>query len=261
MPILLKNKTILITGATGILGRNFSRAVFEAGGNVVVSDLSLSDCQKLKSKISKNSSRILPCKLDITDKDSIESCLNLVKKKFKRIDGLVNNAVLRAPSEGFFERAPESFKKTNEVNIEGAFLITQQVAKIMKSQKSGSIVNIASIYGIVGNDQSLYEKETNYDYYCFQKGGIVNFTRLLACRLGKYNIRANSLSPGGILWDKPNGGAVVSKKFRERYAKRTPLGRMAEPHEMNGALVFLLSDSAGYVTGHNLVVDGGWTAW
>lgn len=261
MTTSLKNKTILITGASGILGRHLSRAVFEAGGNVVVSDLSLEDCQKLKNKISKNSSKILSCQLDITDKDSVKSCLDLIVKKFKRIDGLVNNAVLRAPAEGFFKRTLESFKKTNEVNIDGTFLITQQVAKIMKSQKYGSIINIASIYGLVGNNQSLYEKESNCDYYCFQKGGIINFTRHLACRLGEYNIRANSLSPGGILWDGPNGGAAASKKFREKYAKRTPLGRMANPDEMNGALIFLLSDAASYVTGHNLVVDGGWTAW
>ncbi|MBU1159690.1 SDR family oxidoreductase, partial [Patescibacteria group bacterium] len=148
-----------------------------------------------------------------------------------------------------------------EVNVNGTFFVTQQAAKIMKKQKSGSIVNMASIYGMVGNDQSLYNKEANYDYYCFHKGGIINFTRYLAVRLGKYNIRANALSPGGIMWDKPGGGPAADKDFRKRYSKRTPLGRMAFPDEMNGALIYLLSDAASYVTGHNLIVDGGWTSW
>lgn len=260
-PITLQNKTILITGAAGILGRHLSRAVFEAGGRVVISDLRLADCERLKHQIAKDSPNILPCELDITDKQSIDACLALVLKKFKRIDGLVNNALLRPDAEGFFERTVENLRKTSEVNFHGLFLITRASAEIMKSQKSGSIVTIASIYGIVGNDQSLYDREVNNDFYCFQKGGAVNFTRYLACRLGRYGIRANAISPGGIRWGKRGGGPAMSKAFQKRYGERTPLGRMARPDEMNGALVFLLSDAASYVTGHNLIVDGGWTAW
>src|SRR3989344_1376486 len=221
----LKNKVVVITGATGILGSQFVRCLYHAGAIVVITDLVLADCLKLKRRVAGNNARLIPLELDITSKASIDSAIRAIVKK------------------------------------NGTFLITQAVVKIMKKQRSGAIINIGSIYGIVSNDQTLYPAGfANYDYYTFHKGGILNFTRFLAATLGKYNIRVNAISPGGILWTKKGGGAARDKAFRERYNARVPLGRMANPDEINGVLLFLLSDDASYITGHNLVVDGGWTA-
>lgn len=258
---MLKNKTIVITGAAGLLGRHMTEALFRAGANVVVTDLANADCARVKNTISKTSDRLFTHALDITDRNSIQTCVSAILKKFKRIDGLVNNAVFRPPNEDFLKRSLENFKKSTDVNVHGVFLVTREMVKVMKKQKSGAIVNIGSIYGMVGNDQAIYDKsiypgatEVNYDYYCFQKGGLINFTRYLAALLGKHHIRVNTLSPGGIEWGQ-------SKKFVRTYSKRTPLGRMMKPQEVCGSLVFLLSDDASYITGHNLVVDGGWTSW
>src|SRR3989344_3128936 len=258
----LKNKVVVITGATGILGSQFVRCLYHAGAIVVITDLILADCLKLKRRVAGNNARLIPLELDITSKASIDSAIRAIVKKFGRIDALINNAVLRASAtDDFFSRKPEDFFKTTNVNINGTFLITRAVAKIMKKQRSGTIINMGSIYGIVSNDQTLYSAGfANYDYYTFHKGGILNFTRFLAATLGKYNIRVNAISPGGILWTKKGGGAARDKAFRERYNARVPLGRMANPDEINGVLLFLLSDDASYITGHNLVVDGGWTA-
>lgn len=259
--LLLANKIVVVTGAAGILGTQFIKCLYEAGATVILTDLVLADCIKLKRRISVRSARLIPAELNITSQESIRAFIGVIKKKFGRIDALINNAVLRAPADdGFFSRKQEDFFKTTNVNINGTFLITQAVAKMMKKQRSGTIVNIGSIYGIVSNDQTLYPNGfANYDYYCFHKGGILNFTRYLAAVLGKYNIRVNAISPGGILWTQKGGGAARDKEFRKRYNARVPLGRMANPDEINGALLFLLSDGASYITGHNLVVDGGWT--
>lgn len=260
----LKKKTILITGATGLLGSYYVRALFNAGARVVISDLSLESCEELRNKIAKSSGRLLACQLDISSEDSIKNCLALILKRFKRIDGLVNNAVYWIPDADFYSRslgdhktsALENLNKATDVNVVGTILMAQGVAEIMKKQKSGVIVNIGSHYGIVANNQSVYPngKGREIGYYCFSKGGVINYTRYLAALLGKYNIRVNTLSPGGVLSGQP-------KEFVKNYSEHTPLGRMAEPKDMIGALIFLLSDDAGYITGHNLVVDGGWTAW
>lgn len=252
----------MVTGATGILGTQFIQCLYEAGATVILTDLVFADCLKLKKRIATGSNRIIPAELDITNRESIKIFISFIQEKFGRIDALINNAVLRVSSaDDFFSRKPEDFFKTTNVNINGTFLITQAIAKIMKKQRSGTIINIGSIYGLVSNDQTMYPNGfANYDYYCFHKGGILNFTRYLAAVLGKYNIRVNAISPGGILWTQKGGGAARDKEFRKKYNARVPLGRMANPDEINSALLFLLSDGASYITGHNLVVDGGWTA-
>lgn len=255
----LKNKVILVTGATGVLGRHFVRDLFDAGAKVVISDLSLSKCEALKKKMVRrpaDAKNILARELDITDPDSVDAALKKILGKYKRIDGLVNNAVCFIPADQtFFNRKLEDFKKATDVNVNGVFLITQHVAKIMKKQKSGVIVNLGSIYGMFGNDQNLYPSgHANYDYHCFHKGGVVNFTRFLAAYLGKYNIRVNALSPGFV------SAGALNRRTLKKYLERTPIGRVSRPEEVSNALIFLLSDDSSYITGHNLVVDGGRTA-
>ncbi|TSC91522.1 MAG: short-chain dehydrogenase/reductase SDR [Parcubacteria group bacterium Licking1014_17] len=237
------------------MGVVFAEALLESGANVGIADIDPKLLSKARSKFSKYDRQVAMLKLDITKPESVQSCLRNFLEKFGRIDGLVNNAVLRAPVSDFLKRDLDDFKKTTDVNINGVFLITQKTLEIMKKQRSGCVINIASIYGVVGPDQSIYpdDKINCPEYYCFQKGGLINFTRYLATTFGRYGVRANTITPGGIY-------AGQDKKFVENYSKKTPLGRMAKTGDICGALIFLMSDASSYVTGHNLIVDGGWTA-
>lgn len=256
----LGGKTILLTGASGMLGSHFAGALYNAGANVILADLDYAGCLKLKNKIAKDSRRLFARELDITDEKSVKECLDAAIKKFKRLDGLVNNAVYRPTAESFTSRSLANFRKATDVNVNGNFLMTRETAKIMKKQKSGVIVKIGSIYGVVAHDPSIYPgaKEANAEYYAFHKGGLINFTRYLAALLGRHNIRVNALSPGGIFFDEDQ--RMRNKAFVSNFSKRVPLGRFARPEEICGPLIFLLSDESRYVTGHNLIVDGGWTA-
>jgi NAD(P)-dependent dehydrogenase (short-subunit alcohol dehydrogenase family) len=189
---------------------------------------------------------------------------------FGRVDGLVNNAALN-PAFGrdratafdlpFEEYSLDLWNRTLAVNLTGMFLCTREVAPIMRAQQRGVIVNVSSTYGLVGPDQRLYETDDpdgGRGYkpvdYSVTKSGVLGFTRYLAAYWAGTGIRVNTLTPGGVLSDQP-------EQFVRRYSARTPLGRMADCHEYSAALLFLLSDASSYMTGGNLVVDGGWTAW
>lgn len=194
---------------------------------------------------------------DITSEESIKESIEKVISGFGRIDGLVNNAYPRTPDWGsdFEDMTSESLKKNVDWQLNSYILMCQAVVKEMKKKGCGSIVNISSIYGVVGNDFSIY-KGTSINPsapYSAIKGGLINFTRFLASKYGPNQIRVNAVSPGGIFDNQP-------ESFVSRYEEKVPMKRMGNPKDIAPAVTFLLSDKAGYITGQNLIVDGGWTA-
>jgi NAD(P)-dependent dehydrogenase (short-subunit alcohol dehydrogenase family) len=266
----LKNKVAVVTGALGLLGKQHCYALAEAGANVVVADLNDEQCKAFADELCRAS---LPEAIgvggDITKPDSIKALRDVVLKTFSHIDILVNNAAINdmfenptaAAELSKFENYPlELWQKSLDVNVTGTFLCSQILGTEMAKQDKGSIINIASTYGIVAPDQSIYQRpdgtQTFYKSaaYPTTKGAIISFTRFLAAYWGKAGVRVNALSPGGV-------ENAQEEYFIKNYSAKTLLGRMAHPTDYKGALIFLASDASSYMTGANLVVDGGWTAW
>lgn len=242
----LNNKIIVITGGSGLLGKAFIQAINLEGGIAINADI---------SEVNNLNSGTHHC--DITSELSVESVIEDVIKEFGKIDGWVNNAYPRTKDWG---NKPEdiildSWKQNIDTHLNGYFLCCQKILTVMKKQQFGSIINMSSIYGIVGPDFTIYNDTeiTNPMGYAAIKGGIVNLSRYLASYYGKYNIRVNCVSPGGI-FDNQN------PIFVENYNKKVPLRRMGNPSDIAPSIVFLLSDDSNYITGHNLMIDGGWTA-
>ena len=257
----VSNKVIIITGACGHLGIEYVHGFSQAGANVVIADLDFKNCKKLATEI-KNKYNVnpLPIKLDLTSKKSISSLVSNTISKFSKIDVLINNAAYQGNDKlrtTKFEDFPLSaWNQGLEVNLTGIFLTCQEVGKIMSKQKYGNIINIASTYGIVAPDQRIYGNsgQNAAAFYSATKAAVINLTRYLASYWRGTGIRVNTLSPGGV---KRNQGSSFIKK----YSERTMLGRMAKKDEYVGSLIFLASDASSYMTGSNLIVDGGWTAW
>jgi NAD(P)-dependent dehydrogenase (short-subunit alcohol dehydrogenase family) len=262
----LTNKVAIVTGAIGLIGRHHCHALAEAGANVIVCDLNQEKCVQLASNLETGSYGFF---LDVTNPASIKQLMEFALDTYGHIDILVNNAGIndmfengRSAAEfSRFENYPlELWKKSFDVNVTGIFLCSQILGSIMAKKGKGSIINIASTYGVVGPDQSLYMKPDGTQsffkspVYSSTKGAVLSFTRYLASYWGKSGVRVNSLSPGGVENSQ-------EEYFIENYSKRTPLGRMAKPTDYKGAIVFLASDASSYMTGANLIVDGGWTIW
>ncbi len=266
----LKNKVAIVTGAIGLIGKNHCYALAEQGANVVIADLNKNKCEEFSSELTERTGiDSIGLSVDITSPDSLTDFKHSVMTKFKRVDILVNNAAINdmfenpasAAELSKFENYPLTlWQKSFDVNVTGMFLCCQILGSEMANQKSGSIINIASTYGIVAPDQSIYKKEDGSQSfyksaaYPATKGAVISFTRFLAAYWGEKNVRVNSLSPGGVENSQDS-------YFIRNYSARTPLKRMAEPTDYKGAIVFLASDESSYMTGANLVVDGGWTAW
>jgi NAD(P)-dependent dehydrogenase (short-subunit alcohol dehydrogenase family) len=261
----LKNKTAIVTGALGLIGKKHCEALAMAGANVIVGDMNKEACKDFAKNLGKKHTGVA---FDVTNPDSLNKAKVKILKKYKTIDILVNNAAINDMFENpvmaahlsAFEHYPvEAFRKSLEVNITGVFLCSQVFGIVMADQGNGSIINIASTYGIVGPDQSIYRNtegvQTFYKSaaYPTTKGAVVNFTRFLAAYWGQKGVRVNALSPGGV----ENG---QDEYFYKNYAAKTLLGRMANADDYQGALIFLASDASSYMTGANLIVDGGWTA-
>jgi NAD(P)-dependent dehydrogenase (short-subunit alcohol dehydrogenase family) len=250
----LKGKTAVVTGGAGLIGKPVCLGLAEAGAKVYIADVD----KKSGENLAKENGNLKWIHIDITDEKSIETCIKQVVKNDKKIDIWVNCAYPRTGdwSEKFEKIKYESWKKNVDMHMNGYFLCCQQIAEHMKKNKNGSIINFGSIYGVTGPDFSIYEK-TNFTMpaaYSAIKGGIITFTKYLSTYYAKHGIRVNTICPGGIFDNQP-------KDFVEKYNKKTPLGRMGKPEEIAGPVIFLASDAASYVTGHVLMVDGGWTAW
>jgi NAD(P)-dependent dehydrogenase (short-subunit alcohol dehydrogenase family) len=262
----LKNKTAIVTGALGLLGKEHCKALSEAGANVIVCDLDRDNCTKFARKLKTKS---IGCYLDVTDEYSIKETRKMIIDEFGHIDVLVNNAAINDMFENpkssleksKFENFPiEMWDKSLSVNLNGVFQCCQIFGGEMVKIKKGSIINIASTYGIVAPNQDLYKKPNGKQSffkppaYSATKGAVITFTKYLAAYWGKDGVRVNTLSPGGVENNQ-------DKFFQENYAVRTPLKRMAKPNDYHGAIIYLASDASSYMTGANLVVDGGWTIW
>lgn len=260
---------IVVTGGIGLLGNRFCHALHSAGATVVALDVR-ADPEKAHEFPSKHgkSDGIVYLSCDVTRRASIDRALEQITAHWGVPDGLVNNAALDAPpnapveENGPFETYPESsWDKVMDVNVKGAFLASQVFGAKMAELGRGSIVNINSIYGLVSPDQRLYEyrRKQGQDFfkpvsYSVSKSALLNLTRYLATYWGERNVRVNSLTFGGVYNNQDD-------EFVRNYSARVPLSRMARADEYNGALIFLLSEASSYMTGANLVIDGGWTAW
>ena len=265
MNFSLEGKTAIVTGASGLIGQKHCEALAAAGANVVVADILELQSKNVASALGE---KHLGLKLDVTSQASLDRAKELILEKYGRIDILINNAAINdmfenpelAKDLSAFENYPlEAFRKSIEVNVLGMFLCSQVFGKVMAEQGSGSIINVASTYGMVGPDQSIYRDEAgNQTFfkspsYPTTKGAVINFTRYLAAYWGHKGVRVNTLSPGGV-------ENAQNEFFVKNYAAKTLLGRMAEATDYQGAVVFLASEASSYMTGANLVVDGGWTA-
>jgi NAD(P)-dependent dehydrogenase (short-subunit alcohol dehydrogenase family) len=252
----LKEKTAIVTGGTGLIGKKHCEALALAGANVVVADISAENSRAFAETLGKN---CIGLGMDVTKSESLENAKNTIITHFGTIDILVNNAAINdmfenpemASELSAFEKYPiDSFRKSLEVNVLGVFSC---------SQVFGSIINVASTYGMVGPDQNIYKNEAGEQTffkspsYPTTKGAIINFTRYLAAYWGKRGVRVNTLSPGGVENSQ-------DEFFVQNYSAKTLLGRMAQMADYQGAIIFLASDASAYMTGANLVVDGGWTA-
>jgi 2-deoxy-D-gluconate 3-dehydrogenase len=258
----------LITGGAGFLGQQFSEALVEAGANVVAADNDQKAAVSYAKTLGGHSGKAVGLSLDVTDPDSVGQTIKETLDRFGGLDILINSAALdpkfendsQSTHDTSFEEFPlESWKQALDVNLTGMFLVSQAVAKVMAKKGRGSIINICSTYGISGPDQRLYEslgEPRLYKpvYYTVSKAGVLGLTKYIATYYAGTEIRCNALTPGGVERDH-------APAFQEAYGQRTVMGRMAYPHEMKGAAVFLASDASSYMTGANLVVDGGWTAW
>lgn len=262
----LQNKVAIVTGALGLLGKNHCEALSEAGANVIVSDIDEVKCKLFAEKLTNKSDGF---KIDVTKKESIENLLEKVLSKFNKVDILINNAAINDMVENpkytlddskFENYSEENWKRSIDVNLTGTFLCSQIIGRQMVKQNNGNIINIASTYGIVSPNQNLY-KDINGNQLFFKppaysatKSAVISFTKYLATYWADKNIRVNCLSPGGVENNQ-------SEDFINEYSKRTPLGRMANSNEYKGAIIFLASEASKYMTGANLIVDGGWTIW
>ena len=242
----LENKIIVITGGNGLLGSAIIKRLKIEAAFVINLDINHKTNESLSN---------IAC--DITSEESINNALNLIMQKYSKIDGLVNNAYPRTKDWGnkFEEIKLNSWKQNIDWQLNSYFYISQQVAIQMTKQKYGSIINIASIYGVIGPDFTVYDgtNMTMPAAYAAIKGGLINLTRYMASYFGPHNVRVNTVSPGGI-FDKQNS------TFVSNYEKKVPLRRMGAPEDIAPSVSFLLSDESKYITGQNLIIDGGWTA-
>jgi NAD(P)-dependent dehydrogenase (short-subunit alcohol dehydrogenase family) len=261
----LDGKVIIITGGQGLIGSAFVEACAQYGAHVVIADIAQSKPDEFCKKLSERFEReMLGVVTDVSDRQSVEALRDKVLNKFEKIDGLVNchqkteddNTVFR----NFEEFDDDEWDSIIKINLRGVYMTCQVIGSwIANSGNGGSIVNIPSTYSVVAPNQNLYEGITNEGctaVYPSSKGGVMALSQYLATYWAAKGVRVNQITPHGVA---PHGD--WDDAFEKRFAPLSPMGRLSFNHEVPGALIYLLSEASSYVTGHNLVVDGGWTAW
>lgn len=241
----LSGKIIVVTGGTGLLGKKIVSNLRSSGATVISGDINIDRADSFSRQ------------MDITDENSVQDFIIQLVSEYGKLDGWVNNAYPRTADWGnkFEDILFQSWRKNVDMHLNGYFICCKLALEQMKKQQSGSLINMSSIYGIVGPDFTVYNgtEMTMPAAYAAIKGGITTLTNYLASYFGPYNIRVNAISPGGIFDNQP-------EKFVENYNKKVPARRMGNPEDISAAVHFLLSDETSYINGHNLVIDGGWTA-
>jgi NAD(P)-dependent dehydrogenase (short-subunit alcohol dehydrogenase family) len=258
----LDGRVAIITGAAGHIGSAMSEALAELGARIVVLDMTQTSCATEATRIHQIFNvETLPLAVDLADENAVRLVPATVLERFGQLDIVVNCAALVGTSglkgwnTSFEEQQSDTWRLALEVNLTAPFLLTQACAEALAKSGHGSVINVASIYGVVGPDMGLYEGTSigNAAAYGASKGGLLQLTRWLSTVLAP-RVRVNAISPGGLWRNQP-------EPFHSRYVARTPLKRMGSEEDFKGAVAYLASDLSAYVTGHNLVVDGGWTIW
>ncbi|QDS95820.1 3-oxoacyl-[acyl-carrier-protein] reductase FabG [Roseimaritima multifibrata] len=258
----LSGRVAVVTGGAGHIGIAICEALAELGASVVVVDRDADSCGKLTDRLSKQyQSQTLPLAIDLQIEKEVLSIPDSVENRFGRLDILVNCAAFVGASNlsgwvtDFANQSSDAWRMALELNLTTPFVLTQACAPALAKNGSGSVINVGSIYGVVGPDMRMYEntKMGNPVAYAASKGGLLQMTKWMSTVLAP-NVRVNAICPGGIQRGQPDS-------FQEQYCSRTPMGRMGHEQDMKGAAAYLASDLSAYVTGQNLVVDGGWTAW
>lgn len=252
----LKGKTALLTGGASGYGLQCLKALAEAGAHTFIASRNIDALQKVADSYNEKGYSVTALQFDQGDEQSILRLVDQLIERTDSIDILVNNAVARVMKEGW-SGTGEDFDKSMHINATGLFLLTRAVGEVMIRQKSGSIINIGSMMGMVGVEPHNYDDTSMHGWYpdyFFHKGGMINFTRFCASYFGLYNIRVNCISPGGL------ESELQPEPFKKHYAERTQLGRLGKTEDLIGSIIFFASDTSEYITGVNLPVDGGYTA-
>jgi NAD(P)-dependent dehydrogenase (short-subunit alcohol dehydrogenase family) len=267
----LSRRVAVVTGGAGLLGRQYTRTLLIAGARVLVADIDGDAAlREAAAAVADTGGEAMGQRVDVARPEDVAAAIDIALSRWGRLDILVNNAAIDPKTDGrghhalanTFEEFPFGlWQQSLDVNLTGVFLCAQAAGRVMVGAGRGVIVNISSTYGIVAPDQRLYQRDDEDEQrqfkpasYAVTKAAVAHLTRYLAAYWGPYGIRVNTLTPHGVF-------SGHDEQFVRRYNSRTPLGRMARIDEMNGPLLFLVSDASSYMTGANLVVDGGWTVW
>jgi NAD(P)-dependent dehydrogenase (short-subunit alcohol dehydrogenase family) len=257
----LKGRTAVVIGGAQNLGYDMAEALAQAGADVVITSRSNEKASARSMELAARIGvRVVPLAFDAADEGQVAEAFRRIDEDLGSMDVLVNNAggtIYTGGGFGFIDRLASDFDATLRLNLRTMFLCSREAARRMIRQKRGSIINIASASGVIGRDRKVYPDgmRPNMEDYSMAKGGVIGFTRDLAGELGRHGIRVNAVSPGGF-------ARGHDPEFVRRYSEATMLGRMGiDGLDLKGAVVYLASDASGYVTGHNLVVDGGFSAW
>ncbi|MFX1363481.1 MAG: SDR family oxidoreductase [Promethearchaeota archaeon] len=253
----LEEKVVIAIGA-GLIGSEVVRGLAEAGARVIIGDIDEKIGAELETKLKKKNLEVFYKKINMSNEESVDNFFKFIIERYNKIDALVNMAWPKTEDYNNKEKLYdyETFTQSLKKHLGGYYLTSIKVAEIMKNQNYGSIINFSSIYGITAPDFSIYEgtNMTNKISYASNKGAINILTKYIATRYGENNVRANIIAPGGVFNNQPS-------KFVNSYNKKTPLKRMANPNDIVGPVIFLISNAASYITGHILLVDGGWSIW